>query len=64
VFSEEAARRTATRWLEGSLYGVTATDPITFAAVVAMLGATGWIAILLPALRATRIDPTRAIQAG
>jgi predicted permease len=54
----------ATRWLEGSLYGVSATDPATFAAVVAILGATGWIAILLPALRATRIDPTRAIQAG
>ena len=54
----------ATRWLEGSLYGVTASDPATFAVVVVILGATGWIAILLPALRATRIDPTRAIQAG
>ncbi len=54
----------ATRWLEGSLYGVTASDPATFAAVLAILGATGWIAILLPAMRATRIDPTRAIQAG
>ena len=59
-----AAALAATRWLEGSLYGVTATDPLTFAAVAAMLGGTGWLAILLPALRATRIDPTRAIQAG
>ena len=42
----------------------TATDPLTFTAVAAMLGGTGWLAILLPALRATRIDPTRAIQAG
>ncbi|HVT57494.1 MAG TPA: ABC transporter permease [Thermoanaerobaculia bacterium] len=57
-----AAALGATRWLEGSLYGVTPTDPLTFAAVIGVLLLTGVSAILIPARRAARIEPTRAIQ--
>jgi putative ABC transport system permease protein len=53
----------ATRLLAGSLHGVTATDPATFTCVVLLLLAVGLLAVLIPAARATRVDPTRAIQA-
>jgi putative ABC transport system permease protein len=56
-----AAALGTSHWLEGQLYGVTAKDPLTFVAVIAVLGLTGWLAILVPALRAMRIDPRRAI---
>jgi putative ABC transport system permease protein len=52
----------ATRWLQGSLYGVSATDPLTFVCVILLLTATGFLAVLIPAFAATHIDPTRAIQ--
>jgi putative ABC transport system permease protein len=52
----------ATRLLAGSLHGVTATDPATFTCVVLLLVAVGLLAVLIPAARATRVDPTRAIQ--
>jgi putative ABC transport system permease protein len=45
------------RALSGLLFGVTATDPWTFAIVVAVLGAVGLIATWLPVRRATRVDP-------
>jgi predicted permease len=51
-----------TRLLQGSLYGVSATDPATFVVVVATLVTIALVATLLPARRATRIDPTRALQ--
>jgi putative ABC transport system permease protein len=51
------------RWIEGLLFGVTATDPATIAAVVAMLLAVAFIACYVPAWRATRVDPTQALRA-
>ena len=51
-----------TRLLRSSLYGVTATDPATFGGVVAILVAVGLLASLIPARRATLVDPTRALQ--
>src|SRR5262252_2672558 len=45
------------RWVQALLVGVTATDPATFAAVVAMLLAIATIACCIPAWRATRVDP-------
>ena len=53
----------ATRLLESMLYGVGAADPLTFASVVGVLVLAALLASVLPARRATRIDPTRALQA-
>ena len=51
------------RTMQGLLFGVTATDPATFAAVVAMLFSVGMVACYVPAWRATRVDPTTALRA-
>ncbi len=39
------------------LFGVTATDPFTFAAVAILLTLVAFAASFLPARRATRVDP-------
>jgi hypothetical protein len=52
----------ATRWLQGSLHGVSPTDPWTFACVIALLATTAALAILIPAFAATHVDPRRAFQ--
>jgi putative ABC transport system permease protein len=51
------------RWVEGLLFGVTATDPLTLAWVVAMLLTVALIACYVPAWRATRVNPTTALRA-
>jgi ABC-type antimicrobial peptide transport system permease subunit len=51
-----------TRVLRGVLYGVAATDSITFGAVLALLGGVALGACLVPALRATRVDPSVALH--
>jgi predicted permease len=45
------------------VYGVTSTDPLTYAGVGAILLATGLVASFLPARRATRLDPKDVLQA-
>jgi ABC-type antimicrobial peptide transport system permease subunit len=51
-----------TRVIRGSVYGISATDPATFAAVVVTLVAVGLIAAYIPAHRSTRTDPTQALR--
>ena len=51
-----------TRVLHTLLHGVTPTDPLTFAAVVAVTGVVAVLASLAPAMRAARIDPNAALR--
>jgi predicted permease len=51
-----------TRVLGKFLFEVKPTDPVTFMAVAAILAATGILAGLLPARRATRVDPVVALR--
>jgi putative ABC transport system permease protein len=51
------------RTIESLLFGVTPTDPTTFAAVIALLLGVGLAACGVPAWRATRVDPTAALRA-
>jgi ABC-type antimicrobial peptide transport system permease subunit len=44
------------------LYGVTATDPLTIAAMIAVLGAVASVAGYLPAMRAARIEPVTLLR--
>jgi predicted permease len=58
-----AAALAATRVVGHLLYGVSATDPATFAAVSLILAATTLAAAYLPARRAARVDPMTALRA-
>jgi putative ABC transport system permease protein len=52
----------ASRAVSSMLFGVSPTDPLTFAAVVAILGSASLLACYIPARRATRVDPVVALR--
>jgi len=52
-----------TRYLEGSLFNVSATDPSTFGAVGVVLMLVALAAQTVPVFRAMRVDPTVALKA-
>jgi putative ABC transport system permease protein len=52
-----------TRVLQSQLFGISAHDPLTFAGIATLLTAVATAACLLPALRATRVDPLVALRA-
>jgi predicted permease len=58
-----AAALPSARLISTQLYGVTASDPATYAAIVALLLTVGLGATLLPARRAARVDPIVALRA-
>jgi putative ABC transport system permease protein len=48
--------------MSGQLFGIAASDPLTFTAVPLVLGGVAMAAALVPARRAMRIDPVQAIR--
>jgi putative ABC transport system permease protein len=58
-----AAAIAAGRMIESLLFGVSTSDPLTYAGVVATLLSVATIASLLPARRAARVNPLEALKA-
>jgi predicted permease len=52
----------ATRLIKSLLYGVSATDPLTFIMIALLLLMVALLACWIPARRATRIDPLQALR--
>ena len=51
------------RLLKSLVFGVSTTDPVTFAAVAGMVIVVALLAGYIPALRATMTDPVNALRA-
>jgi putative ABC transport system permease protein len=51
-----------TRLIRGLLFGVSSFDPITFCAMALLLGAVTVAACIIPAWRATKVDPLIALR--
>jgi len=51
-----------TRGIESLLYGVGASDPLTFALVAGLLASVSAVACAIPAVRAARVDPMLVLR--
>jgi macrolide transport system ATP-binding/permease protein len=52
----------ASRFISAILYGVSSADPLTFAAISALMALVSFIACCIPAFRASRVDPMVALR--
>jgi ABC-type antimicrobial peptide transport system permease subunit len=50
------------RYVEAFLFDVTAWDPVVFSAVPGVLALVAFVAVLIPAFRASRVDPVAALR--
>jgi ABC-type antimicrobial peptide transport system permease subunit len=52
----------ATRLLQSMLFGITATDPLTYGTMAVAIGAVALLACAIPAWRAATLDPLVALR--
>jgi putative ABC transport system permease protein len=52
-----------TRFIASMLFGISAHDPLTFAAIALLIAGVAGLACLIPAARATKVDPIIALRA-
>jgi hypothetical protein len=48
--------------MEGMIFGITATDPLTYIAVTGLLALVSCLALWTPARTETRVDPARSLH--
>jgi putative ABC transport system permease protein len=62
VLAGAAGALALTRLIRGLLFGVSSFDPLTFLAMAGLLAAVTAIACVIPAMRATKVDPLVALR--